>query len=244
MTQPPDPDPGFTVPTEVAGRRRTARSVIVLIVLIAVCALATIGIVLYFGSQFGALALAVGVVGAILPVPFLVGAFLWVDRYQPAPPWLITVCFLWGTGVATSIALFINTEAADALPRDLVVTVTGPATEETVKALLPLLLFVFYRRAYSGIVDGIVYCGLSATGFAMVENILYVGGLGYASGADNGDVAGGRRQRIGIFIARILSGFAHPLFTSMTGIGLGIAVRTSRRWLRVAGPDRRTARWR
>jgi hypothetical protein len=37
----------------------------------------------------------------------------------------------------------------------------APVIEETLKALFPLLLFVFYRRAYTGIIDGIVYCGLS-----------------------------------------------------------------------------------
>src|SRR6185369_1355748 len=118
---------------------------------------------------YGPLAIAIGLGGAILPVPFLVGCFLWLDRYQPAPPWLVLLCFFWGAGAAANIALQLNRLAAKGLPTDIVVTMTGPATEETFKALLPLLLFWFYRRAYSGVVDGIVYCGLSAVGFAMVE---------------------------------------------------------------------------
>ena len=52
-------------------------------------------------------------------------------------------------------------------------------TNASLKAAFPLLLFVFYRKAFTGIIDGVVYCGLSATGFAMVENILYLGGHGY-----------------------------------------------------------------
>jgi RsiW-degrading membrane proteinase PrsW (M82 family) len=220
---------------EVAVRRRTARSVIVLGILIALCAAATIGIGLYFGHEFGALGLAVGLVGAIIPVPVLVGAFLWLDRYQPARLTVVLVCLLWGTGGATSIALFVNTQLAKVLARDLVITVTGPITEEICKAALPLLLYLFYRRAYSGIIDGIVLCGLSATGFAMVENILYVGGLGFAANADNGYTAG-VATAYGVFVGRVLTGFIHPLATSMTGIGIGIGVRSPRRWVRVVAP--------
>jgi protease PrsW len=114
---------------------------------------------------------------------------------------------------------------------------TAPVVEESLKALGPLLLFLLRRRAFSGVVDGIVYCGLSATGFAMAENILYLGGYGYAAGADKGGVAGGVAQVIGIFFVRIaLSGFAHPLFTSMTGIGLGISARSGSKAVRVLAP--------
>src|SRR5438270_11991366 len=71
----------------------------------------------------------------------------------------------------------------------------------------------------------------------MVENILYLGGYGYAAGADRAGVAGGVANVIGIFFVRIaLSGFAHPLFTSMTGIGLGIAARSGKRSVRILAP--------
>src|SRR4030095_7757565 len=108
---------------------------------------------------------------------------------------------------------------------------------ELLKASFPILLFIFHRRAFTGVTDGIVYCGLSATGFAMVENILYLGGLGYASGAEQYGPASGAQAVIQLFIARIvLTGFAHPLFTSMTGIGLGVAARSADRRVRWLGP--------
>jgi RsiW-degrading membrane proteinase PrsW (M82 family) len=219
-----------------AGRRRTVRSIVGLGLLIAFCALATIGIVLYFGSRFGPLALGVGIAGAILPVPVLIGCFLWLDRYQPSPAWLVVVCFLWGAGVATSIALVVNTFAAKHIKLDVVASVTAPATEETLKALLPLLLFAFYRRAFTGIIDGVVYCGLSATGFAMVENILYFGGNSFAAASDQGYAAGAFAASLTFVVRVLLSGFAHPLFTSMTGIGIGIAARSSSRVRRVIFP--------
>jgi RsiW-degrading membrane proteinase PrsW (M82 family) len=233
---PPGPDPSGVA--RAPGRRRTVASVVGLSILIAVCALATIGIVLYFGSQFGPVALAVGIVGAILPVPVLIGCFLWLDRYQPAPAWLVLVCFLWGAGVATSVALIVNTLATKHISVNIVASVTAPITEETMKALLPLLLFAFYRKAFTGIIDGVVYCGLSATGFAMVENILYFGGNSFAQAADQGyGYAAGAFAASLTFVVRVLlSGFAHPLFTSMTGIGIGIAARSRRRVSRILFP--------
>jgi RsiW-degrading membrane proteinase PrsW (M82 family) len=75
-------------------------------------ALAVIGIVTYLGTRIGPVALGVGIAGAILPVTALVACFLWLDRYQPSPLWLIVACFLWGAGVATSVALLVNDNAA------------------------------------------------------------------------------------------------------------------------------------
>src|SRR5256885_10331538 len=71
----------------------------------------------------------------------------------------------------------------------------------------------------------------------MVENILYLGRNGYAAGAGNGGVAGGVAGLIGVFFVRIVfSGFAHPLFTAMTGIGLGVAARSGDRRIRILAP--------
>jgi RsiW-degrading membrane proteinase PrsW (M82 family) len=222
-------------------RNHGGRRALLLGLLIAFCALAVIGIVTYVGWNIGPLALGIGIAGAILPVPVLVACFLWLDRYDPSPMWIILVSFLWGAGVATSAALTLNTLASDLFQRhhlsdNLVAVLVAPVVEETLKAGFPLLLFVFYRRAFTGIIDGIVFCGLSATGFAMVENILYLGGHGYAPQAEKGYAAGAFAVTA-IFIVRVpLTGFAHPLFTSMTGIGLGIAARSPRRTVRVLAP--------
>ena len=209
--------------------------------LVAFCALAVIGIVTFVGWNIGPLALGVGIAGAILPVPALVACFLWLDRYDPSPMWIILVSFLWGAGVATSGALFVNTTAARYFEQHhmadaWVAVLVAPVIEESLKAAFPLLLFVFYRKAFTGLIDGIVFCGLSATGFAMVENILYLGGHGYAGEASKGPAAGAFAVTA-IFIVRVpLTGFAHPLFTSMTGIGLGIAARSPRRVVRLLAP--------
>jgi hypothetical protein len=143
--------------------------------------------------------------------------------------------------VATGGALVVNTQASHlfadlGIADSLVGVLVAPFIEESLKAAFPLLLFAFYRKAYTGIIDGIVYCGLSATGFAMVENILYLGGMGFGDETLQGYAA--RAFAVtAIFIVRVpLSGFAHPLFTSMTGIGLGIAARSPSRTVRTLAP--------
>jgi RsiW-degrading membrane proteinase PrsW (M82 family) len=154
----------------------------------------------------------------------------------------LAFCFAWGACVATFVALLVNTgvgvllERAD-LSEHWVTVVCAPVIEEIMKFLGPLLLFWRRRKAFSGMIDSIVYCGLSATGFAFVENILYLGGLGYARGAEEGGAVGGVRGVVVLFFARILmSGFAHPLFTSMSAIGLGLALRSPSRAVRILAP--------
>jgi protease PrsW len=228
-------------PGAKTGRSNLAR-VLVLTgagVVIAGCAIAML---LILGFNLGVEALLIGLVAAILPVPILVACFLWLDRYEPEPPWFLAIAFGWGAAPATLTALGVNTFGSwvfnqVGLPESLVAVTVAPFIEETMKALGPILLLVLSRREFSGITDGIVYCGLSAVGFAMVENILYLGGHGFAAGNEEYGPATGLYAVFAIFLARILfTGFAHPLFTSMTGIGLGIAARSAERRVRWAAP--------
>ncbi|MFF5173933.1 PrsW family intramembrane metalloprotease [Micromonospora sp. NPDC000089] len=233
--------PGAAAPRMPARRRSVWRVVALaaVVLLIAGCAAYMIWTL---GENLGLDALLVGVAAAILPVPVLVACFLWLDRYEPEPLKYLIFCFVWGAFVATAASLTVNETAARlfkewGVSSSLTGVLVAPFIEELTKALGPILLLVFRRREWSGITDGLVYCGLSAIGFAMVENILYLGGYGYASGADQWGPATGVRQVIAIFIMRILLfGFAHPLFTSMTGVGLGIAARTADRRVRVLAP--------
>ncbi|GIF56877.1 hypothetical protein Air01nite_29720 [Asanoa iriomotensis] len=216
--------------------------VLVLFGVIGFIALCAIAMSIVLGWNIGVQATVIGLAAAILPVPVLVACFLWLDRYEPEPAKLLAVAFTWGAFVATLASYGVNTGAAHlfanaGLPDSLVAVLVAPFIEETMKALGPALILVLYRREFSGITDGIVYCGLSAVGFAMVENILYLGGHGYAAGREEYGPAVGAQMLILTFIVRIfLTGFAHPLFTSMTGIGLGIAARSADRWVRICAP--------
>ena len=224
--------------TIARGRRQWARGGLLVLIPVLMAG-AGIAVLVYLGVHIGVQALTVGAVAAMIPVPVLVACFLWLDRYEPEPIKYLAVCLCWGATVAAGLALVLNQTAVKVihLPLAVVAVATAPLAEESMKALGPLLLFLLRPSAFSGVVDGIVYCGLSATGFAMLENILYLGGYGYAAGADRGGVAGGVAQVIGIFFVRIaLSGFAHPLFTAMTGIGLGVAARSGSKKVRILAP--------
>jgi RsiW-degrading membrane proteinase PrsW (M82 family) len=219
--------------------RRRLLTLIFVMGFIAACGVAVLG---FLGFSGGWTALLIGVGAAVVPVPVLVSCFLWLDRYEPEPVKYLIFVFGWGACVATAVSLAVNTTGGyfaerAGLAEGLVAVIVAPLIEESMKALGPVLLFWRRPRAYSGIIDGIVYCGLSAAGFAMVENILYLGFKGYADTAEQSGPVSGAAALVGIFIVRILlTGFAHPLFTAMTGIGLGLASRSSARGVRFLAP--------
>jgi hypothetical protein len=96
----------------------------------------------------------------------------------------------------------------------------APFVEEGVKGVFVVGLLVFRRREFDGVVDGIVYAGLVGAGFAFTENILYMG----RAFAEDAGMMGQSGGVLAVLVLRgILSPFAHPLFTSMTGIGCGLA---------------------
>jgi len=235
--------PGLAFAAAPPPKRANWKRGLIIALIIAFIAICGIAVLVVIGWNGGITALVVGAGSAIIPVPFIVTCFLWLDRYEPEPLKYLAFVFAWGACVATGGALLVNTIAGLEFKRlqisdNLVAVIVAPIIEESMKALGPILLFWVKRKTFSGIIDTIVYCGLSATGFAMVENILYLGVKGYATGvAEGGGALGGARNVVAFFIARIvLTGFAHPLFTSMTGIGLGISIRASKKWLRIAAP--------
>ena len=240
-TEPALPPPGSATP-RMPLRRLGWRRFLALAAVVLLIAAGAVFMVFTLGESLGAQALLIGVIAAVLPVPVLVSCFLWLDRYEPEPLKYLIFCFAWGAFVATAISLLVNETFAGlfkswGLPTALTAVLVAPFIEELTKALGPILLLVFRRREFSGVTDALVYSGLSAIGFAMVENILYLGGYGYRTGVEEYGPATGARQVIAIFIVRILLfGFAHPLFTSMTGVGLGIAARTADRRVRVLAP--------
>jgi len=78
------------------------------------------------------------------------------------------------------------------------------------------------------VVDGVIYATFAALGFAAVENVVYYGNAVKASGSD---------ALAATFMLRgVLAPWGHPLYTSMTGIGFGIARETRTPWLRWAAP--------
>ncbi|KAA0933798.1 MULTISPECIES: PrsW family intramembrane metalloprotease [Streptomyces] len=194
-------------------------------------------ILLLVRRQTGTEGFLVGLGLAVLPVPLLVAAFRWLDRVDPGPWRNLLFSFAWGACAAALIAIVANsfatrwiaTATADPSHADtLGATVIAPVVEESAKAAAVLLVFLFRRRDFTGIVDGVVIAGVTATGFAFTENILY---LGTAFGTDQltGDTGIFSVTAATFFVRVIMSPFAHPLFTVLTGIGFGIAALSAER---------------
>ncbi|MFF7967094.1 PrsW family intramembrane metalloprotease [Streptomyces sp. NPDC007903] len=194
--------------------------------------------------QTGTEGFLVGLGLAVVPVPWLIAAFRWLDRVRPGPWRNLLFAFAWGACAAALIAIVANsfathwiaTATADPSGADtLGATVIAPVVEESAKAAAVLLVFVFRRRDFTGPVGGAAIAGVTATGFAFTENILY---LGNAFGTDQSIGTSGivSVTAATFFVRGVMSPFAHPLFTVFTGIGFGLAALPRGRRLRVLFP--------
>src|SRR5262245_21863225 len=101
-TEPGDGVPSGPPPSLAAGRPK--RRWLWLGLVIFFLAGAAIAMLVYLGVNLGIQALLIGLAAAILPVPVLVACFLWLDRYEPEPAWVLAACFAWGAFVATGVA--------------------------------------------------------------------------------------------------------------------------------------------
>ncbi|GAB3596157.1 hypothetical protein GCM10027446_22620 [Angustibacter peucedani] len=188
---------------------------------------------LVIGSDTGPTGFVAGFAFALVPVCIVLPALLWLDRLEAEPVHQLLFAFGWGAVVATFVALVINSYSLAVLTEhggsiSTASVLVAPWVEETAKGAAVLLVLLWRRREFDGIVDGIVYAGLAGLGFAFTENVLYLGRSLQENGSTGLAVT---------FVLRCLFGpFAHPLFTMATGIGLGIASQTSKAWLRVAAP--------
>jgi protease PrsW len=181
-------------------------------------------VLLLIGVETGPVALLIGLVSATVPVPLYLVLVLWIDRYEAEPGWMLATAFFWGALVAVFFAFLINTASDVAVQlmtnnaragRTFGAVISAPIVEESAKALILFIFFFWKKDEFDGVIDGIVYAAMVGLGFAMTENIQYYGKAVMERGA------GGLTF---VFILRgALAPFSHPMFTSMTGIGLGIA---------------------
>ena len=226
--------PTFRVPLPVAPvQRRSVVGPVVGFVVMGIASLVALGLV---STEVGVAGVVLGALCALLPVAPVVATFLWIDRWEPEHPRLLLAAFGWGAGVAALVAIILNSSAALAAEALLgrgqgsVVgsLVSAPLVEEFVKGAFLIGLLIHRRREFDGVVDGIVYAGLTAAGFAFTENILYFG----RAFLEVGTVPSAAVATTFVFRG-LLSPFAHPLFTAMTGIGAGVAASIRSRALGV-----------
>jgi RsiW-degrading membrane proteinase PrsW (M82 family) len=223
---PPTPAPVHPLPPPRGAlyqplRKSRAGRVLLFLAIVALFGVCAVALVVLIGYEFGPFVPILGILAAAVPVPLVILCLRWLDRYEPEPWKYLAFTFLWGALVATVSALILQVIAGTVVPEGVPAAVlVAPPTEEFGKALPVLLLLLFRRREFGGVVDGIVYAGMAGIGFAFTENVLYFS-QAYSEGARQGQ---GLLALAVLFVVRgIMSPFAHPLFTAFAGLGLGLA---------------------
>jgi protease PrsW len=239
MTEPFDPQavlagrpPGRTPVAFIAGLAATTA-----------CALVALGIeaTQSVAAGAGAAPFALGLALALVPVPLLIAAVLWMDRLEPEPRSNLAFAFGWGAGVAALSALIINTAdlqyvtmpALGASTGEYVAATFGaPVVEETMKGLVIIGLLWRRRAELDGPADGVIYAAMVGLGFAMVENVGY-----YITALVSPDRGGVALLGYTFVLRGLVSPLLHPIFTSMTGLGVAYAAsrRTGGRWAVLLG---------
>ena len=225
----PYPRPNVRGTHPIPGQRRNQGILIgiVVAVVFAIAGLVIFGIV---AKSTGAGGFTWGLVFAFVPVIPVIALYLWLDRYEPEPTKYILFALCWGAFIATLVAIFINTEVSHRLAEtgvggDRSAVFVAPPVEEFAKGSVILLLALVRRKEFDGIIDGLVYAGMVGVGFAFTENILYYGRIFNTLSEESGSDAGLRGAFVLFVIRGLISPFAHPLFTSFTAIGIGVAIR-------------------
>jgi RsiW-degrading membrane proteinase PrsW (M82 family) len=160
------------------------------------------------------------------------------DRYEKEPLKLLAGVFIWGAVFAAGTAfiansafglgiyLFTGSQAATEFSTSSTI---APIIEEVLKGLACLFVFLYFRREFDSILDGIVYAGITAIGFAATENAYYLYTYGFHEN--------GIRGLLSMFFVRvILVGWQHPYYTAFFGIGLAVSRLNKNPSVRIIAP--------
>jgi RsiW-degrading membrane proteinase PrsW (M82 family) len=233
------PDPQTPVaPTIIIARSPQTNAIKVVLGILAVLVALFLGllVLIVIGIETGPVALMLGLLTATIPVPLYIVLVLWIDRYEAEPLWMLATAFFWGAVIATFFAFLLNTTSAGIVGslananagEAFAAVISAPIVEETGKAFILLIFFFWKKDEFDGVVDGIVYASMTALGFAMTENILY-----YGKAAREG---GGEMLTMVWIVRGFFAPFSHPLFTSLTGIGLGLARQSTNLAVKLVTP--------
>ena len=216
--------------------RMSAIRIVLAVVALFVAMFLGLLVLLLIGIETGPVALVLGFLTATIPVPLYIALVLWIDRYESEPLWMLATAFFWGAFIATFGAFFLNTTfqlivsavANASAGEAFAAVVSAPIVEESGKALILFIFFFWKKDEFDGVIDGVVYASLAALGFAMSENILYYG---------KAAASGGGEALTATFILRgFFAPFSHPLFTSLTGIGLGLSRQANNLAIKIITP--------
>jgi len=177
------------------------------------------------------------VILGFVPLFFLAGIIYWLDRYEKEPKVLLGAVFGWGAVVAVLGALVLQMilgqgvlilTGSEALEEIAGSSLFAPVTEEILKGLAVLLVFLFFRTEFDSILDGIVYASVAALGFAATEDAIYYFSAYVEEGLGS--------LVFLVFLRFVVFGWQHAFFTSFTGIGLAVARLNRDAVVKVAAP--------
>jgi len=163
----------------------------------------------------------------------------WLDRYEKEPKLLLGAVFIWGALVAAGFAYAINTilglgifalTNSDAVTEFATGTLIAPPVEEVLKGFAVLVVYIFFRKEFDSVLDGITYAAIVALGFAATENTYYIYNYGYLENSRGGLLAL-------TLIRVVLVGWQHPFYTSFFGIGLATARLNRNIWIKFLAPS-------
>lgn len=178
----------------------------------------------------------VSLVAAVVPTIVYVLVLWWFDRYEKEPRRLLWTAFLWGAVPAVVLSVIAESAMGEPLAalseqgaELMSSSVLAPFIEELTKGLAVFLLFLFFRREFDNVLDGIIYGATIGFGFAMTENVFYFMDSFHQGGLESLSAL--------VLMRGVVFGVNHALFTSVFGATLGYA-RMSRRgfWRWVAPP--------
>jgi len=183
-----------------------------------------VALILVLITAIHPLGAAIGITLTTAAIALVLLAYLWLDRWEPEPPRLLVFAFLWGASVAVVISIVlevvfeavINPAATvDSDTSAFTVAVGAPLIEEAAKGAFLLLMMTGRRRhELNSLTDCLVYAGLVGAGFAWIEDIFYIA---------NAETVGA--SLVTAALRLVMAPFAHPLFTTFTGIGVFFALQ-------------------
>ena len=195
------------------------------------------------GLNADALWLAAG--RALPTLIFWIVCFVLVDRYKPQRGLVWFLAVIWGACVAVTGAYYLNNwvgahmavvDETSGVSAVRLAVFVAPFVEEGMKACVIFLIASVDRNRFTSRVSGAVIGGLAGAGFAYTENIIYYARVvvygSYTAGT--GDVMNYLDQMV--YMRGVVTCFGHPLFTMMTGIGIGFAVTSRSKIVRVIAP--------
>jgi len=174
------------------------------------------------------LGLLVSILAGIIPM-FVFAWFLYLlDRYEKEPLPLLFGVFAWGAVIAAGAAYLINTLSSiglywitqsDFATQLTLSTLIAPAVEETLKGAAVFIVYLVFRSEFDSPLDGVIYGGITALGFAATENIWYIHQFGF--------LESGWEGILDLILIRVfLVGWQHPFYTAFIGLGFSVARRS------------------